>query len=335
MKLSPPASSSDLETARGIARRLARLALPGEPRPAPMPVFAPHAGARAAEPPPPRVAEPPVPHARPAAAPAPLRAPASEPRMPAPAPGSRKPVPEAPPALRAPAPPRSAPPAPPPAPARKLAPPPSPPPSLPTAAEQLGFLAEEEPLGVRTDDEPLGVIEDAERPSARRREAESESEIELEPEAQESPIVASGSEEIEFDEPEGGKGVPELELVTDFDEEKPTTPSWADILQDCLFLARAKGALLIGTEGTVTASCGDWPPPGVDAIGARLVPAMEKALKNAPGRSVSVPLGVLHLTAWRVPLPSGVVTVGFVADAPLKAEVRPTIDAELRRGEPA
>ncbi|HSB62189.1 MAG TPA: hypothetical protein VLI67_10745 [Vicinamibacteria bacterium] len=177
----------------------------------------------------------------------------------------------------------------------------------------------------------MGVIEDAEAPAARRHEAASE----IEPDAQESPLAATGSEEIDFDEPGEGRGEPELELVTDFDEEKPAAPSWADILQDCLFLARAKGALLIGTQGRVTESCGDWPPPGVEAIGARLVPAMEKALKNAPGRAVSVPLGTLHLTAWRVPLPSGVVTVGFVADAPLRAEVRPTIDAELKRGEPA
>jgi hypothetical protein len=82
-------------------------------------------------------------------------------------------------------------------------------------------------------------------------------------------------------------------------------------------------------------SCGDWPQPGVEHIAARLVPAMDKALKQAPHRSVSVPIGTLHLTAWRVHSNDQTVTVGFVADAALKAEVRPAIDAEIKRGFPA
>ncbi|MCI0547774.1 MAG: hypothetical protein L0027_10875, partial [Candidatus Rokubacteria bacterium] len=95
------------------------------------------------------------------------------------------------------------------------------------------------------------------------------------------------------------------------------------------------GALLIDGQGEVAAYCGDWPPPGVEAIAARLVPAMDKALRTAPTRSVSVPIGNLHLTAWRVPVAETLVTVGFVAEAPLKAEVRPAIDAEIKRGTPA
>ena len=59
---------------------------------------------------------------------------------------------------------------------------------------------------------------------------------------------------------------------------------------------------------------------------------MDKALKAAPHRSVSVPIGNLHLTAWRVHGSDTMVTVGFVAEAPLKAEVRPAIDAEVKRG---
>jgi hypothetical protein len=109
--------------------------------------------------------------------------------------------------------------------------------------------------------------------------------------------------------------------------------SWPDVTRSCLVLAEAKGALLIAPEGRVIAVAGDWPSPGAEAIASRLVPAMDKALKDAPTRSVSVPLGGLHLTAWRVPVDSGgLMTVGFVADTPLRPDLRPGIDAELRKG---
>jgi hypothetical protein len=108
--------------------------------------------------------------------------------------------------------------------------------------------------------------------------------------------------------------------------------SWQEIVAACLSLAEAKGALLINPEGHVVAVSGDWPSPGAESIAARLVPAMDKALKDAPTRSVSVPLGGLHLTAWRAPMSQGLVTVGFVADAPLRPDLRPAIDATLRKG---
>jgi hypothetical protein len=121
---------------------------------------------------------------------------------------------------------------------------------------------------------------------------------------------------------------------------EPVTPqqilSWPEVTRSVMALAEAKGALLITSEGRVIAVAGDWPPPGADAIASRLVPAMDKALKDAPTRSVSVPLGGLHLTAWRVPTdPGGLMTVGFVADAPLRPDLRPSIDAELRKGSDA
>jgi hypothetical protein len=104
---------------------------------------------------------------------------------------------------------------------------------------------------------------------------------------------------------------------------------WDDLLDRCVGLARAAGAMLIDALGQVVTARGDWPEPGVEAIAARLVPAMDRALKDAPTRSVSVPLAGRHLTAWRVPVGDGLLTVGFVADAPLKADVRPGIDAEI------
>jgi hypothetical protein len=126
------------------------------------------------------------------------------------------------------------------------------------------------------------------------------------------------------------------DAVPDVEPElEAAAPTWAELLQDCLYLARASGALLIDAQGEVVASSGEWPSPGVDHIAARLVPAMDKALKTAPTRSVSVPIGNLHLTAWRVHSNDSTVTVGFVAEAPLKAEVRPAIDAEIKRGFPA
>jgi hypothetical protein len=108
--------------------------------------------------------------------------------------------------------------------------------------------------------------------------------------------------------------------------------TWPEIVATCLSLAEAKGALVINPEGRVVAVSGDWPAPGAEAIAARLVPAMDKALKDAPTRSVSVPLGGLHLTAWRAPMAQGLVTVGFVADAPLRPDLRPGIDATVRQG---
>jgi hypothetical protein len=161
-----------------------------------------------------------------------------------------------------------------------------------------------------------------------------ETDIAVETEAEAGPEPAAAADmEIDFEAAAraAAEAVPDVEA--EVEAEPP--PTWADILQDCLYLARASGALLIDAQGEVAASSGEWPAPGVEHIAARLVPAMDKALKQAPHRSVSVPIGNLHLTAWRVHGSDTMVTVGFVAEAPLKAEVRPAIDAEVRRGLPA
>jgi hypothetical protein len=165
--------------------------------------------------------------------------------------------------------------------------------------------------------------------------------FELETEREPDLPDLEGETEMAPSAPPAHEPEPELELVADLEsamaEEPPlppAPPTWTEILQDCLFLARAGGALLINVQGQIAASCGEWPPPGVEAIAARLVPAMDKALKDAPTRSVSVPLSGKHLTAWRVPVEGGLLTVGFIADAPLKPEVRPSVDGELKRGQP-
>jgi len=109
-------------------------------------------------------------------------------------------------------------------------------------------------------------------------------------------------------------------------------PSWGDVVDACRGLAQASGALVADPSGRVFAVRGDWPEPGPDAIAAKLVAMMNRTLKDAPTRSISAPLMGMHLTAWRVPLEQGLVTVAFVAEAPVRTEVRPAIDTEIHRG---
>jgi len=130
----------------------------------------------------------------------------------------------------------------------------------------------------------------------------------------EEPAAALGSEEELFDEP------------------PPPPPSWDDVVEACREIASASGAMIIDPAGQVFAARGEWPDPGPDAIAGRLVAMMERTLKDAPTRSVSAPVGGQHLTAWRVPLAEGLVTAAFIADTPLRSDVRSAIDAEILRG---
>jgi hypothetical protein len=109
-----------------------------------------------------------------------------------------------------------------------------------------------------------------------------------------------------------------------------SAPSWDDVADSCLALAPANGAMLVDPAGQVLAARGDWPEPGPEAIAGRLVSMMEKKLRDAPTRSVSAPLAGQHLTAWRVPADDGYLTIVFMAPAPLRAEVRPSIDAAIQ-----
>jgi hypothetical protein len=126
--------------------------------------------------------------------------------------------------------------------------------------------------------------------------------------------------DLEFDE------APAEEVV---DVSAPS--SWDDVALACLDLSQARGAMLVDPAGQVVAARGDWPEPGPDAIAAKLVATMERTLKDSPTRSISAPLMGKHLTAWRVPLPAGLVTAAFIGDSPVRAEARPAIDAEIRR----
>jgi hypothetical protein len=114
--------------------------------------------------------------------------------------------------------------------------------------------------------------------------------------------------------------------------EEPAPPAWDDIVETCKAHAQASGAMLVDPAGQVFAARGDWPAPGPDAIASKLVTMMAKTLKDAPTRSISAPLMGMHLTAWRVPLSEGLVTVAFIGKAPVRAEARPLIDAEILSG---
>ncbi len=114
----------------------------------------------------------------------------------------------------------------------------------------------------------------------------------------------------------------------------PPTPSWDEVAENCLTIAGARGAMLVDPQGIVLASHGSWPEPGPEAIAKKLVAMMEKTLKDAPTRSVSAPVGNMHLTAWRVPLAEGLLTVAFLGDTPLRPDARTPVDAEILRGAP-
>jgi len=279
MKLSPPVSSSDLDAAREIARRLhqrrRREDQPAAPRPAgPFGAPRPRTESRAPFTPPPRPAPVILPH------------PAFE-------------VSPAPPSWDEPA---------------------------GEASDSHAVFSERAPTAQAVTDawEPPPDVE-VEEPAVSPAEIVGSAEPspfeaipELEPyEASPSPF------DVELDEtaePTGG------------DYGAPAPPSWDEIVETCLGLAQASGAMLVDPSGQVFAARGEWPEPGPDAIAAKLVSTMERTLRNAPTRSISAPLMGKHLTAWRVPLAEGLVTAAFIGDAPVRAEARPAIDAEMHRG---
>jgi hypothetical protein len=340
MRLSPPASSSDIELAREIARRLNRhrrrddQVAPSFPEEAPTPVR------RLSPPPlPPRAAERQEPEELPMRErfePPPLREPAlrSEPTR-----GGPLPRPPA---------------------ARPHEPEPEPEPEtvhVPDLAVAEGTWADEandpdvrlatggdapdsaEPLDALADDAAPAMSFAA--PPQAHDFAVDEPALDVDVDVEE-PSPAVSEEQLVGAELEGSPldqlAEPEPSPFDDalLDEptpsEEPTGPSWEEIVETCRGLAQASGAMLIDPAGQVFAACGDWPAPGPNSIATKLVAMMEKTLKDAPMRSISAPLVGLHLTAWRVPLAEGLMTAAFIGRSPVKADLRPTIDAEIHRG---
>ena len=338
MKLNPPASSSDLEAAREIARRLHQRRRRAD--------FAPSSGG-------------------PATAHAPAERPSagSHAFVPPPAP-----APSAPPPFTSPRParPLSV------VPARETPPPPEPEPEPPgwddaeaepgDSAHLRGALGDLDDMGESdsdaaiddavsapaTGEEPAPAEPDQETPAEALATGLPGVDVEVDEETISpdemvgSATEASPADEDPFREPLGDVEVesPELPAVIEgasaeeeeiFDD-TPAPPSWDEVVENCRGIAGATGAMIIDPAGQVFAARGDWPDPGPDAIAGRLVVMMERTLKDAPTRSVSAPVGGQHLTAWRVPIAEGLLTAAFIADAPLRSEVRTEIDAEIHRG---
>jgi len=321
MKLNPPASSSDLELARQIARRLhqqrrredqpggsddfpsrARLTPPPlparsapEPPPAARPAPAPAVRFEAHASPPPPAVEP-VRHEAP-------RPPAVSMPEPEPEPEPAFEAPEAPafepPAWSEPAP------APEPESLEDLAPPPEPSFEVEVDEPPAPPAPEPELPGVDVDEPPLSPEE-------------------MVGEAQDSPLDTLTDP---GDSPFGDELLDAPAVA-----EEPAPPSWDEIAEACLGLAQAGGAMLADPSGRVFAATGDWPAPGPEAIAAKLVAMMAKTLRDAPTRSISAPLMGMHLTAWRVPRGEGLVTAAFIGRAPVRADARPAIDAEILKG---
>jgi len=328
MKPSPSVSSSDLERARATAGRLVSTT-PGEAPTAalekPEEYVRFSAGALGITPgTPPSRPTPALPRPTPPP-PAPRVAPAPAPRV-APAPVAPD-VTSAPPAPPPPKPertPRVVPSPPPPPPPRAAAPPePAPPPPEPEPPEPAGeavFEIEETPdLGEPTEAEQLGVIDDDE-PVA----------------APPDPPAAPVSEGLlEFDEDIAG-----IAAAAVADLEEPAVaepaPTWAEILDDAIYLAHARCALVMDGAGQVRESRGDWPKNTIDKVANRLLRGIEQAPATDPDASqiIEIQLGSFWLTGLRVTLGGNPAIVGFLSPAPVKREVRPGIEAEARRGTP-
>jgi hypothetical protein len=322
MKLNPPASSSDLDIARQIARRLHQHRRRDDQVAAAGP--ADEAPART------RLTPPPLPH-RPAPVGA-LERPSFRPQdaaSPVPPP---RPRPEAPPEP----PPRRVPPPPEPQVARRepaFEPePPEPSFDLPETP-QLARPTWAEPDAVAPEPEPLAALGEPQGATDPGLPDVDMDEPPLSPEAMVGETGSEGSPLDALTEPEAeaspfDDALPEAPEVA----EEPAAPSWDDIVETCLGLAHSRGAMLIDPAGQVFAARGDWPAPGPEAIASKLVAMMAKTLKDAPTRSISAPVMGMHLTAWRVPLPEGLVTAAFIGAAPVRADARPAIDGEITSG---
>jgi hypothetical protein len=109
-------------------------------------------------------------------------------------------------------------------------------------------------------------------------------------------------------------------------------PTWAQILEDCLRLASSQGALLMDSQGGVLESCGEWPAAGAAAVAGKLQPIVEKKHQEAPGMPVPLRLGSRVLTAWRVAIGAGTLTVALLGDTAPPPAIRSQVDSQLRGG---
>ena len=180
-----------------------------------------------------------------------------------------------------------------------------------------------------TEDEMLGVLPDDDEVAS-----VAETGVEAEAEMQEPEPAPLAESSIEFDE--------DIAEVAAADLDEPVSPpapppSWAEILDDAIYLARARCALSIDGSGNVQEFRGDWPKNTLDKVAARLLRAMEQAPPPPTlggAQFVEIQLGTFWLTGLKIAAASKVAVVGFLSQAPIKREVRPGIEAEVRRALP-
>jgi hypothetical protein len=343
MKPNPSVSSSDLERARSTAGRLVA-ATPGAPVPVPEKpeeyvrfsasalgiAPSPPRPVRPPAPPPPAPPVPPTPIAAPAWPAPKVSPPPPEPTPFAVAPPRFEPPPAPPKAEVKPKPAPPPPPLPPPAPPRVAAPPksappppprppapePEPEPELETGMNDSIFEMDETPSASAADD-GLGVLED-ELP-------------------EEVGVMPPSNSSIDFEEDIAGVAAA---AVTGEVEPEPALAeparTWAEILDDAIYLAHARCALVMDGTGQVHESRGDWPKNTLEKVAARLLRGIEQAPPTDPEASqlVEIQLGSFWLTGLRVQLGGSPAIVGFLSQAPIKREVRPGIESEVRRGSP-
>lgn len=329
MKSSPSVSSSDLERARAIAERLVGTrgaeAAPVE-RPAEYVTFKARGGATV--PPPSRPVTPavtPSPRPAPVMRPAPTPPPAAPPR-PEPPPFAAEPTRVEPPAPRPEPRPRPAPV--PPAAPRAAAPPrpatPTPPPPPPPAAPERERVFEmDDGAGLAQSDEGLGVLEDELAQAS-------------EPEG---PVLEAAPAEpsLDFGEDIADVAAAAVAAVEEAVPVAEPPPTWAQILDDAIYLAHARCALVMDGAGQVYESRGDWPKNTLDKVAARLLRGIEQAPAPAnpdTTQLIEIQLGSFFLTGLRVVLQGHPVVVGFLSQAPVKREARPGLEAEIKRGIP-
>ena len=172
------------------------------------------------------------------------------------------------------------------------------------------------------DDEQLGVVEDDEPALAPLAEpSEAASSLEFDEDIAEIAAAAVAADE---------------EALTAEPTPAEPAPTWAEILDDAIYLAHARCALVMDGEGQIRESRGDWPKNTLDKVAARLLRGMEQTpATSADGTQIiEIQLGSFWLTGVKVILGDSPAIVGFLSPAPVKREARPGIEAEAKRGTP-
>jgi len=70
----------------------------------------------------------------------------------------------------------------------------------------------------------------------------------------------------------------------------------------------------------------------VAAVAGKLQPIVEKKHLEAPGMPIPLRLGNRVLTAWRVAIGEGMLTVALLGDAAPPPAIRSEVDSQLRSG---